>query len=161
MPSTDVPATTPTEKRLVYPWRRISGLAIFVNTAADAMEDPVIAAKIAFAATVAMPRPPLIRRSIQRATSKVSRPISETPTRSPIITNSGMTARTWFRRNSFAACMRVRSAITGRPRIRMMPTKPTTISATPICMPKPISATMKTTETRPIMAFDGPLCAKK
>jgi hypothetical protein len=42
----------------VKPARRISGTAMRVNTAAEAMEMPVIAAKIAFAPTVPTARPP-------------------------------------------------------------------------------------------------------
>ena len=61
MPSTDEPATTPTVKRELNPKRFISGTATRVKTDADAMEDPVIEAKIALAATVAMPRPPRMR----------------------------------------------------------------------------------------------------
>ena len=61
MPSTEDPPTTPTEKRVVYPNVRISGTEIFANTEADAIEEPVMDANTAFAATVAMPRPPLTR----------------------------------------------------------------------------------------------------
>jgi hypothetical protein len=63
-----------------------------VNTAAEAMETPVTAAKTAFAATVAMPSPPRRRFSRASATWKVSFPTSETLTSSPISTNNGMVA---------------------------------------------------------------------
>ena len=68
IPRTDDPATTPTENRAVYPCVIISGVATRVKTAADAIEEPVIAAKSAFAATVAMPRPPRTRLRAHRAT---------------------------------------------------------------------------------------------
>ena len=61
MPRTDEPATTPTVKRDLNPNRFISGTATRVNTEAEAMEEPVMEAKIALAATVAIPSPPLIR----------------------------------------------------------------------------------------------------
>jgi hypothetical protein len=64
-----------------------------VNTAADAIDEPVIEANTALAATVATPSPPLTRRSAQRATSKVSLPMSETLTSRPISTNSGTTPK--------------------------------------------------------------------
>jgi hypothetical protein len=63
MPSTELPATTPTAKRGSYPKRIISGTATRVKTDADAMLTPVIAANAALAATVATPRPPRILRS--------------------------------------------------------------------------------------------------
>ena len=56
MPNTELPATTPTANRGVYPKRIISGTATRVNTEADAMLTPVIAANTAFAATVAKAR---------------------------------------------------------------------------------------------------------
>ena len=93
MPSTEEPATTPTEKRGVWPWRSISGTATFVNTAAEAIEMPVMAAKTVLAPTVAMPSPPRTRRKIWLATSKVSLPISATETNRPIRTNSGTTPK--------------------------------------------------------------------
>jgi len=52
---------------------------------------PVIAANTAFAATVAMPSPPRTRRNTWFATSKVSLPMSEMLTSSPISTKSGTT----------------------------------------------------------------------
>ncbi|MNC93982.1 hypothetical protein D3C83_107300 [compost metagenome] len=58
MPSSDEPAVSPTANLGVYPWRTISGTAIFVKIAAAAIEIPVIAANTAFAATVATPSPP-------------------------------------------------------------------------------------------------------
>ena len=61
IPRTELPATTPTVKRGLYPNRCISGTATRVNTDAEAIEDPVTDAKIAFAATVAIPNPPRIR----------------------------------------------------------------------------------------------------
>ena len=51
-----------------------------VKTAAEAMEMPVIAAKIALAPTVPMPSPPRKRRKIWLATSKASRPMPVTDT---------------------------------------------------------------------------------
>ena len=91
MPSTDDPATTPTAKRGRWPTRSISGTATRAKTAADAMEMPVIAAKMALAPTVDRPRPPRIRRNARLATSKVSLPIFASLTTSPISTNSGTT----------------------------------------------------------------------
>ena len=64
MPNTELPATTPTVKRGVYPKRFISGIDTFVNTDADAIEEPVIEANIALAITVAIPSPPLSLRNI-------------------------------------------------------------------------------------------------
>ncbi len=64
-----------------------------MNTAAEAMEEPVTAANMAFAATVAMPSPPRTRRSSQRATTNVSLPTSETLTSSPMSTYSGTTPK--------------------------------------------------------------------
>ena len=52
-----------------------------------------VAANSALAATVATPRPPFTRRSSQRATTKVSRPTSETLTSRPISTYSGTTPK--------------------------------------------------------------------
>lgn len=52
---------------------------------------PFTAEKTALAPTVAMPRPPRTRRSIDEATSKVSRPIFDTSTNRPIRMNSGIT----------------------------------------------------------------------
>ena len=43
-------------------WRSISGTDIFEKTEAEAMDDPVTAAKTALAPTVAIPIPPVIRR---------------------------------------------------------------------------------------------------
>jgi hypothetical protein len=60
---------------------------------AEAMEMPVIEAKTALAKTVAMPRPAAARRRSRWKTSNVSLPTPETVTRSPIITNSGTTAK--------------------------------------------------------------------
>ena len=93
IPRTEDPATTPTENRAVYPCAIISGVATRVNTAADAMDDPVIAAKTAFAATVAIPSPPRTRRNAQRATWNVSRPTSDALTSKPISTKSGTTPK--------------------------------------------------------------------
>ena len=64
-----------------------------VKTDAEAMELPLIAAKTAFAATVAMPSPPATRRNARPATSKVSRPTPDTLTKSPMATNRGMTPK--------------------------------------------------------------------
>ena len=93
IPSTDDPATTPVAKRGVWPTRSISGTATRANTAADAIEMPVIAANTVLAPTVARPNPPRIRRNARLATSKVSRPICASDTTSPISTNSGTTPK--------------------------------------------------------------------
>ena len=93
IPRTDDPATVPAANAGRYPWRVISGTATLVKTAADAMDTPVTAAKMVFAATVATPSPQIIRRNNSSATSKVSRPTFETFTRSPINTNSGIVAK--------------------------------------------------------------------
>ena len=58
MPRTDEPATTPTATLRAVPARIISGTATLENTAADAIDTPVIAAKTAFDRTVATPSPP-------------------------------------------------------------------------------------------------------
>ena len=73
--------------------RIISGTATLVNTEADAMVMPVMAANTALAATVARPRPPRMRRSSHWKTSKVSRPTPLTLTNMPISTNSGTTPK--------------------------------------------------------------------
>ncbi|MCY1187195.1 hypothetical protein D3C76_991250 [compost metagenome] len=91
MPRIELAATTPTEKRAVWPWRIISGTAILVNTAAEAMLTPVMAANVAFEPTVAMPRPPRTRRNSHSATSKESLPTPQMATSMPIRTNSGTT----------------------------------------------------------------------
>ena len=62
-----------------------------LNTAAEAMELPVIEAKMALAMTVAMPRPPLILRSSAQETTNASRPTSALSSISPMMTNSGTT----------------------------------------------------------------------
>ena len=54
---------------------------------------PVTAAKIAFAATVPTPKPPLILRNIALATSNASRPMPASDTMKPISTNSGTTPK--------------------------------------------------------------------
>ena len=64
------------------------------NTAADATDTPVIAAKIAFAITVAAPTPPLTRRNRDSAASNRSRVAPDCVANNPITTNSGMTANT-------------------------------------------------------------------
>ena len=91
MPSTELPATTPTEKPGVCPCRTISGTATLVKIDAEAIEVPVQAANTALAATVAMPSPPRMRRMRSAATSNVSLPSRVAETKSPIITNSGIT----------------------------------------------------------------------
>ena len=68
IPSTELPATTPTANRGLWPKRSISGTETRVNTAAEAMLTPVMAAKAALAATVATPSPPLTLRSTAFAT---------------------------------------------------------------------------------------------
>ena len=69
MPRTELPATTPTENRLPYLRRFISGMDTRVNTDADAIDEPVTDANSALAATVPMPSPPRIRRKASFATS--------------------------------------------------------------------------------------------
>jgi hypothetical protein len=69
MPSTDEPATTPTAKRGLYFWASICGTETLVKTEADAMEDPVTAAKTALAPTVPIPIPPLTLRNRMVMTS--------------------------------------------------------------------------------------------
>ena len=64
MPRTELPATTPTVNRGVYPNRFISGIDTLVNTDAEAIDEPVIDAKMALAATVAIPNPPRSLRKI-------------------------------------------------------------------------------------------------
>ena len=91
MPSTDDPATTPTAMLRLVPARTISGTAILENTAADAIEIPVMAANTAFDNTVATPSPPRQRRNPREITAKVSRPMPLSDTASPIRTNSGTT----------------------------------------------------------------------
>ncbi len=76
IPSTELPATTPTENPVVWPWRTISGTAILVKIDAEAIEVPVQAANTALAPTVAMARPPRRRFNSSAATSNVSRPIA-------------------------------------------------------------------------------------
>ena len=56
---------------------------------------PVMAAKIAFAATVATPKPPLILAKTLCARLKLSLPISEALTNNPINTNKGIVANTY------------------------------------------------------------------
>ena len=68
IPSTELPATTPTANRGRYPNLSISGTDTRVNTAAEAMLTPVIAANAALAATVATPNPPLSLRNAALAT---------------------------------------------------------------------------------------------
>jgi hypothetical protein len=96
MPSTEDPATTPVAKRGVKPKRSISGTATLVKTAAEAIEMPVMAAKIALATTVATPSPPRTRRRSAWATSKISLPRSAVATSRPISTNSGTTPNSWL-----------------------------------------------------------------
>src|SRR3546814_18332191 len=74
IPSTEEPATTPTEKRGVYQCRIISGTATLVNTEDGAMELPVMAANTAFAAKLDRPIPPFTLRHTPYSTSKLSRP---------------------------------------------------------------------------------------
>ncbi len=62
-----------------------------LNTAAEAIEEPTIEAKIALAPTVAMPSPPRSLRSRPAATWKASRPTSAFSSTSPIMMNSGIT----------------------------------------------------------------------
>ena len=62
-----------------------------LNTAAEAIELPVTEAKIAFAATVAMPSPPRTLCRKRTATRNASRPTSARSSTSPISTNSGTT----------------------------------------------------------------------
>ena len=93
MPSTEEPATTPTANRLLYPFATICGTATLENTAAEAIEMPVIEAKTALAATVAMPKPPRIFCKSQAATRNASRPISAASTIRPIRTNNGTTPK--------------------------------------------------------------------
>ena len=64
-----------------------------VKTEAEAMEVPLTAAKTALAKTVATPSPPRTLRKAWPATSKTSRPMPETPTSTPISTNSGITPK--------------------------------------------------------------------
>ena len=63
MPRTELPATTPTAKRGLYPNLTISGTDTRANTDADAILTPVMAAKAVLAATVATPKPPLTLRN--------------------------------------------------------------------------------------------------
>ena len=68
-----------------------TGLAAWVDTAAEAIEMPVMEAKMALAPTVEMPKPPRSRPRKRVATSNVSRPILARLTTSPISSNSGTT----------------------------------------------------------------------
>ncbi len=60
MPRTELPATSPSANFLLYPCLSISGRETLLKTAAEATLTPVIAAKTAFAKTVATPSPPRI-----------------------------------------------------------------------------------------------------
>ena len=64
-----------------------------MKTAAEAIETPVIAAKMALAATVPTPRPPRTRRNTWLATSNASRPMPDSATMKPISTKSGTTPK--------------------------------------------------------------------
>ena len=71
----------------------MGGTETRVNTTADAIETPVIAAKIALATTVATPRPPAILLISHWQTSNVSRPILPRLTSIPMSTKSGTTPK--------------------------------------------------------------------
>jgi len=93
IPSTLEPATTPTATWRDVPARTISGTATLENTAAEAMEMPVIAAKTAFDSTVATPKPPRQLRIRRAMMANVSRPSPDSLTASPISTKSGTTPK--------------------------------------------------------------------
>ena len=94
IPSNELAATIPSEKRRSYCSRSISGTASLENTAAEATETPVMAANTAFARTVAIPTPPRSRIINASAAAKSSRMAPDTVVSSPISTNNGMTAKT-------------------------------------------------------------------
>ena len=97
MPNTELPATEPTAKFFSYLWRTISGMATLLNTAADATLTPVTAAKMALDTTVAMPRPPGIRRRRMLAEPNSFCAAPEWLINTPIAKNSGSTTKLYSR----------------------------------------------------------------
>ena len=69
----------------------MGGTAILLNTDAEAREEPVIEAKIAFANTVAIPRPPFSHLNALTASAKASFPTSPRSNNNPIKTKRGTT----------------------------------------------------------------------
>jgi hypothetical protein len=108
-----------------------------VNTAAEAMEMPVMAANTALAATVATAQAAADAPEGLVATSKASLPTSAWATRKPVSTNSGTTPKMWLAMASLTACRQQvgRHAVTSS-RISHTPMKLSTRpSVMATCMP--------------------------
>lgn len=106
-----------------------------VNTAADAIEMPVMAANTALACTVASPSPPRTRPNMRCAASKASLPMPAAETSMPISTKSGTTAKSWLSSVLDAAVPSRPSARSTSPRRIHTPAKDTTPSATAMLSP--------------------------
>ena len=111
---------------------------------------PVIAAKTALAATVATPKPPRIRPKTCCAARKLSRPISETLTKSPINTNSGTVAKTYSATVPWAASESVSVAMPKSRFRSARPANPISSNATAIGTPTAMSISTVTIATTPI-----------
>ena len=97
MPRLEEPQTMPVAKLGSYLYFRISGIATWLNTVAEATLTPVTAAKTALPMTVAAARPPGIFSSILCAHLKRSPAVPEMAMIVPISIKSGMTQYVYVR----------------------------------------------------------------
>src|SRR3954451_17355054 len=121
-------------RRTSEPKRVISGIAIFVNTAAFTMVEPDAAPNAAEDMTVAIARPPRSLPSQRYAVRKHSVTMPAAVANEPIRMKSGITARLKLLVVLNGTAANCAPAASG-PTVSRMPTNPARPSATPMCTP--------------------------